>query len=192
MRVKMFYRGITKGMTALLMCGLVFLVGCTQSLSIQPSYTQKTGFGITGQYKVVWDPPGSYLASLDATQAVLNLSLSNATISSTSGTANLSVKDLTTGQIVGSEPFGYVIKGTSVYAQDPAAVYNWLQQFTGYASIDVIVDVSTDLQASSAGTASATGSAVYQGLSYASGTISWEATDTGGTGPCTTRLCPNQ
>jgi hypothetical protein len=185
------HKGLRSIATATLACGLLMLAGCTQSVSVDSGVSQQQGAYVNVHYQVVWDPPGSYLASLDTTQALLNLSLSNATVSSTSGTFTLTVKDLNANQNVGQQSFGYVINGASVYAQDPTGVYNWLQQFTGYANIDVIVDVEPTLQATTATNSSATGSAVYQGQTYGSATVGWDATTGGGSG-CTTRICPNQ
>jgi hypothetical protein len=180
--------------TSVLACGVLMLAGCPkQTTTVSASQNSKTGTTVTVSHQIVWDPAGSDLVGFDATQALLNLSLTNATITSTSGTVILGVKDLTTGQIVGQQTFGYVVNGNSLYAQDPTAVYNWLQQFTSYASIDVIVNVDTDVDATSVGGVSSTGNAQYQGITYASATVSW--TYSGGTGGgdgCTTRICPNQ
>ena len=135
------------------------------------------------------DPPGSVVAAIDTSQALLNLAVTNATISSTSGTVTLTLTDETTNQVVGQQSFGYVVQGTSLYAQDPAAVHNWLQQFAGYAAIDVGVDVTSTLKSTGAG--GATVSAVYQGTTYASSSVSWAGSPVGG-GGCHTRICPNQ
>ena len=173
----------------------LMLVGCTQTTEISGTLSSQSGASVTIKHTIKWDPPGSYLASFDATQALLNLSLANATISSTSGTVNVKVVDLTTNQVVGQQAFGYVVNGTSVYVQDPTAVYNWLQQFTGYASIDVVADLDTTALTTSTGTASATGTAQYQGSTYASSTVSWEYTGSTdgqcqpGTGG---RFCPRE
>jgi hypothetical protein len=187
------HRGSWYAATAVVICSMLLLTGCpSQTTSISGGASQKQGPYVQITHTIVWDPPGSYLSTFDATQALLSLSLTNATISSTSGTANVSVKDLTTGQIIGQQSFGYVVNGNSLYAQDQTAVYNWLQQFTSYADIDVIVTADTTLQTTASGSASSTGSAQYQGTSYASTTVGWTYTDTGGTGPCQTRICPNQ
>lgn len=177
---------------AVLACTLLFLAGCTQETTVSVTESQKTGPSITVTHKIIWDPPGSYLVGFDANQAFLNLSLTNAAITTTSGTATVSVKDLTTGLIVGQQNFGFVVNGNSIYAQDPTAVYNWLQQFTGYANIDVIVDVATTLNTLSEGSASSTGSAVYLGVPYASATAGWSYTGGGGGSGCHTRICPNE
>lgn len=178
--------------TAVLACGLMLLVGCTQTTEIQGGVSQQQGPYIQVTHTIQWDPPGSYLASFDATQALLNLSLSNATISSTSGTVTVSVIDLTTNQTVGQQNFGYVVTGNSIYAQDPSSVYNWLQQFTGYSNIDVKAVLATQLQTTNSGSASATGSAQYQGSTYASTSVGWDYNPAGGGGGCHTPRCPNQ
>jgi hypothetical protein len=174
---------------------LVTLAGCTQTTEISGTLSTQSGASVTVKHVIKWDPPGSYLASFDATQALLNLSLANATISSTSGTVNVKVVDLTTNQIIGQQAFGYVVNGTSVYAQDPTSVYNWLQQFTGYANIDVVADLVTNAVTTGTGTASVTGTAQYQGSTYASSTVSWEYTGPtdGQCQPGTSRtFCPRQ
>ena len=190
----MFTKVIQYATAGILGCGVLFLCGCPkQTTTIEPSWSQKDGGAVTVKHEIVWDPPGSYLVDFDATQALLNLSLQNATISTTAGTVAVSVKDLTTGQFVGSQTFGYVVRGNSLYAQDPTAVYNWLQQFTGYASIDVITDVATDVQTTAPGSASSSGNAQYQGITYAAGTVGWVYTrPPAGGGGCHTRICPNQ
>lgn len=174
---------------------LLMLAGCTQTTEISGTLSTQSGASVTIKHVIKWDPPGSYLTSFDATQALLNLSLANATISSTSGTVNVKVVDLTTNQVVGQQSFGYVVNGTSVYAQDPTSVYNWLQQFTGYANIDVVADLVTNALTTATGTASVTGTAQYQGSTYASSTVSWEYTGStdGQCQPGTSReFCPRQ
>ncbi|MBZ5509338.1 MAG: hypothetical protein LAO78_28095 [Acidobacteriia bacterium] len=163
------------------LCAIISLVGCTQTTSITVSTNTMTGTTVSATYTATWDPPGSYLVNFDASQALLNISLSNATVTANTGTVTVSVKDLTTGQIVGQQNFNYVINGTSVYAQNPSAVYNWLQQFTGYSSIDVITNLTTPLQSITDAPSSVTGSVQYQGTTYASASAGWEPSDTCGT-----------
>ena len=178
-------------MVALVSACTLFLTGCPQqTTSIDVEYTQKTGGSVKITHTIKWDPPGSYLASFDATQALLNLSLNNARITSTTGIANVSVIDLTNTQTVGQQSFGYVVRGTSIYAQDPTAVYNWLQQFASYPSIDVIVGVDTDVQTNTPGEASATATAQYQGTGYAMSSVGWTYTTGGDPGQCQDRSCP--
>ena len=177
----------------ILSCGVLILAGCPkQTTTFDGSYSQKDGGTVSVKHEIQWDPPGSYLVSFDASQALLNLSLTNATIVSTSGTVLVSVKDLTTNTIVGQNTFGYVVRGTSIYAQDPTTVYNWLQQFTGYANIDVITDVTVDMQNISSGDASSIGNAQYQGITYASGTVSWSLAVPPPPSSCDQAICPNQ
>ena len=85
-----------------------------------------------------------------------------------------------------------MINGTSLYAQDPTAVHNWLLQFTGYSDVDVDVDTTADLQTLAVGSASATANAQYQGATYASTTVSWDYNTTPPSGGCDTPICPNQ
>ena len=178
--------------SAVLICLILLLAWCTQTTSIGVGVSQQQGPFITLTHKIVWDPPGSYLASFDTTQALLNIATTNATIYSTTGNVIVTVKDLTTGQNVGQQTFGYVVNGNSIYAQDPTAVHNWFQQFTGYANIEVDAAVDTTLQTINSGSASSTGSAQYQGATYGSATVGWDYTATDGGGTCQTRICPNQ
>ncbi len=177
------------------MLGIPLIIGCQQTASVNGGWSQKTGIYIQGTYTLVWDPPGSYLSQFNASQALLNISMSNAELTSAGGTATVSVIDLSTGQTVGQQSFGYVVSGSSVYAQNPTSVQNWLNQFTGYANVDVDVQVN-DLagqNTASSGTASATASAQYQGTTYASTTATWDVG--GGDGSCPHSPCyipPNQ
>jgi hypothetical protein len=106
---------------------------------------------------------------------LLDISTSNVAITSTSGSVALTVSDASTGQVLGQETFGYVVQGSSLYAQDPNALHNWLSQFGSYS--DVYVDEQeTGLAgqgAPTSGTASATASAEYEGTTYASADQSW-------------------
>lgn len=132
---------------------------------------------------------GTDLASFDPTQALMNVALSNATIASTTGTVTVTLTDLNTNQVVGQQPFAYVVRGNSLYAQDPTAVSNWLEQFSGYSNLDVATNVSTNLAPTAAG--SATLNAQYSGVTYASSTVTFSRPPIGG-GTCHTRICPNQ
>ncbi len=181
---KLFRKSLSLAATCGILCGIFALTGCTASTSLEAGVTQQTGFFVKLVLKAIFDPPGSYLVNFDASKALLQLSLTNAKVASTTGTATVSVKDVTTGQIVGQQPFGYVINGTSVYAQDPSAVYNWLQQFTGYADIEVTTNVPTSLESiDGTSSSSAAGAVQYQGTTYASGSASWEPSNSNcGTG----------
>lgn len=185
---KIVYFGAIMGLS----CSLLLLVGCTQTTEIDGGVSQKQGPYVQVKHTIKWDPPGSYLASFDATKALLNLSLSNATISSTSGTVTVTVTDLTTSQAVGQQTFGYTVSGNSVYAQDPTAVFNWLQQFTSYSNIEVSTDITATFQTTAAGPASDAASAQYQGVAYGSTTVSWDYNPGTGDGGCHTKVCPNQ
>ena len=184
--------GLLRKLIAVPLCA-VLLTGChVRQVNIQGGCTQApNGRTCTISIGIVVDPPGSDLSSFDTSQGLMAMSLSNATLSSTTGNFSLRVKDLTTGSIVGQQSFGYVVRGSSFYAQDPTAVHNWLQQFAGYSDVDVLVDLAPTAETTSAGSASAITSAVYLGTTYASSTVSWEYTppDPGG---CGTPICPNQ
>jgi hypothetical protein len=194
-----------------LACGLMLVpVGCTPpdaSLSGSSSTntsTNVTTVTVTGtltwkhqplQKIGLFAPPplsGSALASLDVTQSILTYTLSNASIVSTTGTVNIAVTDALTGIVVGQQDFAYDVRGNSLFAHDPNAVSNWLQQFTAYSNLDVNVVANTDMAANSPGTASVTTSGVYQGVTYVSSSASWTRGPIGGGGGCHTRICPNQ
>jgi hypothetical protein len=135
---------------------------------------------------------GTDLSSLDPSQAILNYSLSNATIASTNGLVTITLTDHNTGAIVGQQTFQYVVNGNGLFVQDPSAVSSWLNQFTSYSNLDVTVAAATDMQATSGATAMATGNAVYRGVTYASASVSWAGAPPSGGGSCHTRFCPNQ
>jgi hypothetical protein len=195
---------------AVMACVLMLPVGCTNppdaSISAGASVNTQTGattVSVTGtltwkhsklQQLAFWMAPlaGTDLASLDPSQAIFNYSLSNATISSTGGTVSISVTDNATGVIVGQQNFAYVVNGNGLFAQDPTAVSTWLNQFTAYTDLNVSVAATTDMQAIRAGTATATSNAVYQGITYASSTVSWAGQPVVGGGGCHTARCPLQ
>jgi hypothetical protein len=135
---------------------------------------------------------GTDLSSLDPSQAIMNYSLSNATIVSTGGLVTITLTDDNTGVTVGQQAFQYVVRGNGLFAQDPNAVSAWLNQFTSYTSLNVAVVASTDMQAVDSGSVTITESAVYQGTSYASASTGWVAPYGGGGDGCTPRICPNQ
>lgn len=171
----------TYSAVVVLTCAVLFICGCTQETTISGTISDSGGT-VTVTHHIVWDPPGSYLVNFDATQALLNLSLTNSTIATTSGTATVTVKNLSNNQTVGQNSFAYVVRGNSLYAQDPTAVYNWLQNFTSYASIDVLVDMNTPLQPLSDGVVGVTRQAQYQGTTFASSTSSLTFTSRSGGG----------
>jgi hypothetical protein len=154
-------------------------MGCAQTLSVDVGESALQGPYVQVTWAIHFSVPGSDLTSLNSNRALLNLSLANATISSTTGTVTLSVADATTGQTINQQSFGYVVSGNSLYAQDPTAAYNWLQQFANYSNVSVRVEVSPVLQTITPGSASATGNAQYQGVTYGSGTASWSYTASG-------------
>lgn len=195
---------------AVLACGLILLAGCTPpdagvttSVTVNPQTGTVTG--VTIGVTVTWhhqklqnfamftpQVTGSELASLDPSQAILNFSLSNATITSTGGAVTVTVTDDDTGVVVGQQTFEYVVSGNGLFAQNPSAVSAWLDQFTAYTNLDVSVATASNMQANSPGAASVTSNATYQGVNYASASGSWTAPPIGGGGGCHTRICPNQ
>jgi hypothetical protein len=117
----------------------------------------------------VFDPAGSDVASLDPSQALINIAMTNATTTATSGTLTVTVTNPSTGATLGQQSFGYVVNGSAIYAQNPTAVHNWLQQFATYANVTVSVatDDIPEQDIGTSGTASVTASAEYQGTTYA-------------------------
>jgi hypothetical protein len=179
-------------MAITILSSIVLLVGCElKSAQISAEETQ-TPQGRTRKISITIniDPPGSDVAAIDTTQALLTLSASNATLESTTGTATLSIKDLTNGQIVGQNSFAYIVRNESLFAQDPTAVHIWLQQFAGYADIDVIINVDTTFMGEPGTSSLVTGSAMYQGRTYAATSVSWENSKTVNCVPG--RICPIQ
>lgn len=152
----------------LVMSGLVSVVGCNVqgptsagvSISVNPStYTIKILPTI--------DPPGSVLANFDATEALVNLAITNATITAASGTVTVTATDATTGALLGQQSFGFVVRGSSLYAVDPTSVHNWLQQFANYANVTVNMATDNITEQETSTSASVTASAQYQGTTYA-------------------------
>src|ERR1700743_311990 len=141
-------------------CSLVPLNGCfvdggTVSGSIsQNQQTGATTVTVTGTISIktgtpkfgLWAPmvSGADLASLDASQAIMNYSLSNATIVSTGGPVTVTVTDGTTGSTLGQETFQYVVRNQSLFAADPNAVSTWLNQFASSSNVNVTVAANTD------------------------------------------------
>jgi hypothetical protein len=174
----------------LLTFGLAFVAACTQSTGVTGGWNQKQGWNVEGNYTITWDPPGSELADLNASQLSLPISMTNAELTSTSGTGTVTVTDLSTGNVVGQQSFGYTVSGSTLYVQDPTAVQNWLDQFTSYTEVEVGVAINSlaGQDTATSGTGTATGTAVYQGTTYASQYSSWNIG--GGSGkPCNPSPC---
>jgi hypothetical protein len=146
---------------AITACSLMPLTGCVvDSVSTTASVQRNTQTGATtetisatvvfkpGKPKfALWMPPvsGTDLASLDPSQAIMNYSLSNATIASTDGSLTITLTDGDTAATIGQETFQYVVRNQSLYAQDPNAVSTWLNQFATYPNINVAVAADTDV-----------------------------------------------
>jgi hypothetical protein len=183
-------RKITAG---ILMFSTIFMLTGCEPVQIKIEINiGGTGKSTPAPTKALMDPPGTDLANFDTTQGLLTMTLTNGAISSSSGPFTLTVIDHGTGQAVGQQSFNYVTVGNSLYAQDPTAVHNWLSTFSGYADVDVQMDVTPVIDALTVGTVSTTASLVYHGTPYASATASWEYGSDGGGGTCHTRICPNQ
>jgi hypothetical protein len=185
--------GIVRKATAvLLMASTVFMfTGCSPvTVTITITVQASTGPSTPIHHKLLMDPAGSDVANFDTTQGLLTMALSNATISSTSGTFILSIIDHASQVTLGKQTFNYVVNGTSLFAQDPTTVHNWLQQFASDTDVDVQVDVTPTVTAISTGSVSSTGKAVYQGTTYATATANWTYSGSTGSG-CGTHVCPN-
>jgi len=168
-----------KAIAVILVFTLSFLTGCTGAASA--SCTPIPGpITCTVTVTIKVDPSGADVAAFDATQALVQLSSSNTTLSSTSGTVNLSVTDHSTGQLLGSSSFAYVVQSSSVYAQDPATVHAWLQQFANYADVDVNTSFNTTYTNPSSGTATVNANGLYFGTIYTSSSGSWTGYSGGG------------
>jgi hypothetical protein len=201
----------TTALGVIMACVLMLPVGCYTdggSVSNSTSVNNQTG-AVTNTTTVTINikrghPPlqqftaamasmsGTDLFSLDPSQAILSYSLSNATIASTNGLVTVTLTDDTTGVVVGQQTFQYIVNGNSLFVQDPSAVSSWLNQFSSNSNLDVGLNLDTDVQAITSGTATVTSNAVYQGVNYASGSASWAASFPSGGGGCHTRFCPNQ
>ncbi|MGH9865257.1 MAG: hypothetical protein ACRD4H_07570, partial [Candidatus Acidiferrales bacterium] len=138
----------------------------------------------------VIDPPGSVVAGMDTSEALINLAMTNATITTTSGTVTVTVTNPSTGATLGQQSFGYVVNGGALYAQNPAAVHDWLQQFANYANVtlSLATDDIAEQDIGTSGTASVTAGTEYQGTTYATSYKAWSIGDSGGNGcphsPC--------
>ena len=170
-------------------CGLAVVLGCNvqgpTSAGVQISVNPSTH---TIKILPTIDPPGSVVASFDTSEALVNVAMTNASITTTNGTVTITATDANSGALLGQQSFGYVVRGSALYAQDPASVHNWLQQFANYANVTVSMATDNIAEQESGTSASVTASAQYQGTTYATAYKGW-ATDTGGS-PCGNRPCP--
>lgn len=161
-----------------LACGLAFTPACTSGQEQTTIAAISAGIALADLIIHASDPTsGANLASLDVGQSLINLSLSDATIHSTSGTGTVTVTDASTGSQLGQQSFNWYASGNSIYAQNPTTVHDWLQQFSGYSSVDVDVKVEPEVSETNYGTVSATDNVEYQGATYASATASWSYTN---------------
>ncbi|MBI2678414.1 MAG: hypothetical protein HYX28_06505 [Candidatus Koribacter versatilis] len=94
---------VHKGIALALVLSL--LTACqVQSVSGNVTVTPGGGISVSGTITMKVDPTGSEVAAFDTTQALVQLSSSNATLTSTSGTANIHVTDHATGQLFDLPP----------------------------------------------------------------------------------------
>jgi len=160
---------LAKGSSLLVLIPATVLVGCTCSAGV----TQKQG--LFAKCSTHFDPPANQLSTIDVTQALAAFSLTNMAIENTSGTLTIKVTDTATGALLGQAQFNYYLSSDSLYAQNPAAVQNWLATFQQYGTEEVTVDVSADdvnaQPTIQQGTATITMAAQYQGYTYGSATL---------------------
>jgi hypothetical protein len=182
MKGSMFRRALRYSLWGVVTCGLVFVLGC----NVQGVTSASLGISVnlsTHTIKIVpvFDPAGSDVASLDPSQALINIAMTNATTTTTSGTLTVTVTNPSTGATLGQQSFGYVVNGSAIYAQNPTAVHNWLQQFATYANVTVTVatDDIPEQDIGTSGTASVTASAQYQGTTYATAYKAWPVGSSG-------------
>lgn len=170
------------GIWGVAMCGLALVLGCNVSGPSSGGISTTYNF-TTHTLKIlpVFDPSGSDVANFDASSALLNLAMTNAVITTTSGTLTVTVTNPSTGAVLGQGSFGYVVKGSALYAQDPTAVHNWLQQFANDPSVTVSVatDNVAEQDTGASGTASVTSSAEYEGTTYATAYKAWPVGSSG-------------
>lgn len=145
------------------------LVGCTCSVGVSKK------LGPYAECTVRFDPPANELASLNVNQALGVLTTDNMQVLNQNGMGTIEVQDTATGQVLGQGQFGYYIVNDAMYAQNPAAVHDWLSTFSQYGYTAVTVTVSEDdIQAQptiTQGTATLGMAAQYQGFTYGSGTL---------------------
>jgi hypothetical protein len=94
------------------------------------------------------DPPAADLQYFDASQASALLSPQNLTLQTTGGTATVSITDDSTGTVLGTQGFPFVINNDVATFSDPSAVTQWVRSFSGYAgnvSVNISFDVGTSL-----------------------------------------------
>jgi hypothetical protein len=169
-------RGLRTVTVALTVCSLLLfsgLSGCSSSTKTTASNVFKTiGAVCALVVAILADPSGADVAAFDPSQALVNLQLSNLTITSLTGSGTITVTDTATGRTLGQQTFGYVVRGTSVYAQNPTAVHNWLSQFSTAADVTVGIQVSPNVVPVTQGPVSATSIVEYDGATIAAATVS--------------------
>lgn len=162
--------------TVLTVCSLLLvsgLSGCSSSAKTTASNVFKTIGAVCALIVVILaDPSGADVAAFDPSQALVNLQLSNLTISSLTGTGTITVTDTASGRTLGQQAFGWVVRGTSIYAQNPTAVHNFLSQFSTAADVTVGIQVSPDVVPITQSPVSATSIVEYQGATIAAATVS--------------------
>jgi hypothetical protein len=178
----MFRRALRYGLWGVVTCGIAFVLGCNVQGPSSAGVTVSVN-PVTHTIKIVpvIDPTGSDVASLDPSQALINIAMTNATTTATSGTLTVTVTNPSTGATLGQQSFGYVVNGSAIYAQNPTAVHNWLQAFATYANVTVSVatDDIAEQDIGTSGTASITASAQYQGTTYATAYKAWPVGSSG-------------
>jgi hypothetical protein len=135
-----------------------------------------------------WFPPASDLQNFDAHLATQNLTVQNISITSSSGTVEITIKDENDGTLLGQNSFGYQINAQNqIQFSDPTLVTNWVRSFSNYNGfVEVEVRTIVDVQAppvGQSGTVSST--SVYNGSPVASASSTYTNEGSGcGAGFC--------
>ncbi len=148
--------------------------GCTSLAT-----TIITDAGYTTAAKIVTiltklDPPASDLANFDASQASAAIQTSNLSLISDGGTSTVTLADESSGAVLGTANFPFVINnGVATFSQ-PSTVNNWIHSFDTYQG-NVIIEPGFNIgttapPAGQSGTVTIT--AQYAGSPYASSKLS--------------------
>ncbi len=162
---------------AILMSPMFMLSGCGNWFSsinwdFWANATQKAGWGLGG--KVSGTIKSEYLSQFNAADAAENFVDQNTAISGRSGNVTVTIKDASTGAILGQSAFAYTLgSGNQLVLNNPASATQWVRSFSGYGG-DVTIDAQTQISQSNpppGTTATVTGTVVYGGTEVASGTV---------------------
>jgi hypothetical protein len=118
----------------------------------------------------VLDPPASSLTNFHASQASALLAPNNIKITSSGGTATVTIEDANTGTILGSDAAPFVINNGVATFSDPAQVTDWMHSFSTYSgNVNIRFGFNTGTSNPPPGqSGSLTVTAEYAGSPYAS------------------------